>query len=132
MGFELTISCVPWAEMNDLRVQTLHDQVDQLTDEDLEFDSHELVSEDYDRDELVEILHNQIDLLRISEGHWRHVNHVRLPELKYELLVAGGYSYGEPPSDLYRAFNIIEGCEPLLSLILEWAKQDFESKSNGV
>lgn len=130
MGIELAISCFPCAELNNLRVQALHDQVDRLTDEDLEFDNDTLVSEDHDRDKLVRILHDQIDLLRSAEDYWRHVNHVRLPELPYDVLVAGGYTDGEPPSDLYRAFRIVGDCEPLSALLIEWAKEDFQSRVN--
>ncbi|GAA4444282.1 hypothetical protein [Novipirellula rosea] len=130
MGIELAVACVPYAQLNDLRVQALHDRIDRLTDEDLEFDNDTLVSEDHDRVELVRILHDQIDLIRSAEEYWRHVNHVRLPELSYEVLVAGGYTHGEPPSDLYRAFRIAGDCEPLWALLIEWAKEDFQSRVN--
>lgn len=67
MGIELAVACVPCAQLNDLRVQALHDQIDRLTDEDLEFDNDTLDSEDHGRDALVRILHDQIDLLRSAE-----------------------------------------------------------------
>lgn len=109
--------------------QALHNRIDQLTDADLEFDNDALVSDDNGRDELGKILHDQVDLIWTAEDPWRHVNHIELPEMPYGVLVAGGYTYGEPPSDLYRAFRIVGDCEPLLSLILEWAKQDFQSSA---
>ena len=128
MGFELALEYVPNAAMSADRIRALHDCVEQMTVEELDNDA--FGSEDHTRDELVTILHEQIDLIVSAEDHWRDINHVSLPELPYEVLVTGGISFGESPSDLFDAFSIVKDCGPLFSLLLKWAKEDFQSRLN--
>ena len=85
-------------------------------------------SEEQTRDEIVELLHYHIEVLRDAEDSWRHVNHITLPQLTYEIIVAGGYSFGESPSELYDSFLMIECCPTLLTLLVDWAREDFKSE----
>ena len=65
MGRELAIACIPCAQMTPARIQTLHELVDDLDEGTLEIDNHSLNSEDYSNDELVALLHEQVDLIAV-------------------------------------------------------------------
>ena len=123
MAIELALAYIPCAKMTEERIKILHESLDGITDDELQFDT------EFDtREEIVELLHYQIEVLRDAEDYWRHVNHIILPNLPYVLLAAGGYTFDESPSELYETFLRIESCQPLLTKLVDWAVEDFDSK----
>ena len=124
MGCELAIACIPLAEMNPDRIQRLHVIVDELDEEVMEEVTCCMDSEEHCADDVRRFLHEQVNLIAFSENRWRDVSHIRLPELPYRVLAAGGYTWGDSPSDLYEAFWVINDCEPIRKQLANWACQD--------
>ena len=125
MGRELAIAWIPCANMTSTRIQTLHQIVDDLVIGELAFDEHYLYLLDEGEAECRTTLHKHVDIVAVAEDHWRDVNHIWCEEFPYTLLATAGDSWhGEPPSELFDVFQIIEGCEPLRKQLEEWARAD--------
>lgn len=123
MGREIAIACIPCACMSEIRIQELHRIVDCTPVCELESDSAHLPDAN-DEAELRSVLHSYIDLVAESEDRWRDVNHICYPDFPYTLLATGGDSWGEPPSETYVAFEVVDDCDPLRRQLEVWARDD--------
>ena len=60
----------------------------------------------------------------------REVTEFLLPGAGYDLLVTGGMSSSDSPTDAYDPFNYIWHCKELYKQLEEWAKEDYAERAN--
>jgi hypothetical protein len=73
-------------------------------------------------------LEDAVEFLTIARQS-REVTEFLLPGVGYDLLVTGGMSNGDSPTDAYDLFNYIWHCKKLYEQIEEWAKEDYAERA---
>ena len=121
MGLMMNAAGVPDARIDEARKAALLKIVAELPDDFFDPNEH-FIGCRADLEEAVEFL----AVARES----REVTPFLLPGVGYDLLVTGGMSNGDPPTDAYNLFNYIWHCEELYKQIEEWAKGDYAARAN--
>ena len=120
MGIELAIAYVPSAKLTEERMIELHQIIDLTPLNQLDSDALSWTCSV----DIRKSLHEHIEILRCAEDHWREVFPLNLPDYPYVVLITGGPSYGEPPTDLYPTFSVIQETPSLWIQLAKWARQD--------
>jgi hypothetical protein len=129
MGFEFALACIPLCRITSERRAVLWGMVEKIIetyyDEDCEdFDGVALLEDKYG-EKWCQVLRKAVNFLPVAEDHWRQVNHLEImPGLPYDVLFAGGFCYGEDPSEAFGHFEVINNCEPIHAKLVEWARAD--------
>jgi hypothetical protein len=123
MGACMFAAGVPHATIDDARKSTLLQIVEELPDE--FFNPDEWPNQESDDVGACRAdLERAVELLA-TESSSREVTRFSLPGAKYGLLLTGGMSNGDSPTDAYDLFNCICVCETLYKQIEEWAIEDY-------
>jgi len=64
------------------------------------------------------------DALDSLDGGSREVSVLELPGADYSVLLTGGMSWGDEPTDAMRCFSAIGDCNELFEKLAEWARAD--------
>ncbi len=120
MGLMMCAAGVPDARIDEARKSTLLKIVAELPDDFFDRDEH-VVRRRADLEDAVEFL----TIARRS----REVTEFLVPGAGYDLLVTGGMSTGDPPTDAYVLFDYVWHCKKLYEQIEEWAKEDYAERA---
>jgi len=120
MSLMMFAAGVPDARIDDARKSTLLQIVADLPDD--------FFDPDEDADECRADLEDAVEFLAIARQS-REVTEFLLPGAGYDLLVTGGMSNGDSPTDAYDLFNYIWHCKKLHDQIEEWAKEDYAARA---
>ena len=121
MGAYMFAAGVPDARIDEARKLTLLKIVAELPDDFFDPDEHVVEW----RADLVDA----VEFLTIARQS-REVTEFLLPGAGYDLLVTGGMSNGDSPTDAYDLFNYIWHCKKLYDQIEEWAREDYAKRAN--
>jgi len=127
MGAEFILYALPACEMTAQRADILKQQLAAMPDEDLA----EIACEYGDTDDARMRVRQAIDFLPVAGGQ-RDVADFYLGGMPYPLLVSGGLSWGDFPTDAACEFSLISGCSQLYAQLAEWARQDTASSPINV
>jgi len=122
MGAEFILYALPACEMTAQRAEVLKQQLAALPDEDLA----EIACDYGETDDARDRVRQAIDFLLVAGGQ-RDVSDFYLGGMPYPLLVTGGLSWGDFPTDAACEFSLISGCSRLYVQLEEWARQDMAS-----
>ena len=144
MGADLYLSSLPHAELTDERKDELEEAIEKVADNDvLSFNKDFLCmelpdlgaldmaygegSEDKALAALVRehILVNACEALECADDP-RDVASISYPGMEYRVLITGGLSWGDTPTESCRTFDACSGFEPVWDTIEKWAKADFK------
>ena len=121
MGLMMFAAGVPDARIDEARKLTLLKIVAKLPDDFFDADEHAV--------ECRADLEAAVEFLTIARQS-REVTEFLLPGAGYDLLVTGGMSNNDSPTDAYDLFNSTWHCEKLYEQIEAWAKDDYAQRAN--
>ncbi|MGO8749596.1 MAG: hypothetical protein ACLQNE_26875 [Thermoguttaceae bacterium] len=116
---------VPDARIDEARKSTLLQIVAELPDD--YFDVDEWPNFEREAENVADCradLRNAVEFLATARLS-REVTPFSLPGAKYGLLLTGGMSNGDTPTDAYDQFEYICRCEKLFKQVEEWAVEDY-------
>lgn len=125
MGCELALTYVPKAKLTEKRLNELKQTVASFSAENIEDWLLECYEDDADgveqcRVDLRETVEELVDIL----ANWRSTCSFRLEDCPYDVLFAGGDTWGDDPSETFTHLARLAGCPPLWNKLLAWAKED--------
>lgn len=118
MGADLIYSTAPACNLTEDRLARLNQIIEGLPDDDLP---------DYvdDIDDWKDRLRNALEALDTGR---RDVSLLDVRRIEFPLLITGGLSWGDSPTDAETCFSDIGECNPLWAQLEEWAKADAEPR----
>ena len=134
MGADFIYAYVPNCELTEERKARLAAIIAGLTDEDVpdHMDPDNVDDADGNGDDFavaakrVQAWQKRLrEAIEASDGYRRDVSTLSLPGAEYEVLVTGGLSWGEPPTDALILFGDLAECDPLYAELEEYAREDF-------
>ena len=135
MGAELLIAFTPLCRFTQARDKAFRQLIDGLTPDDLyrfiECLGDELDDDGASEDGKVEtskkhLLGQVDDLAKAVESHESDI--CRWEGMDFHVLITGGLSWGDAPTELFDLFNQFAAVEALWEQLLEWAREDFRNK----
>lgn len=121
MGADMTLHCAPACDLAPKRVKRIKQVVRAIPDDDV--DLCELM-ESLGYDDPAEAKRQIVKCGLESQGEDREVTNLHIPGCPYPVRVAGGLSWGDPPSEAYTVLEHIERCPQLWQLLEEFARED--------
>ena len=121
MGADMTLHCAPACDLSPKRIKRIKQVVRAIPDDDV--DLHELMDlMGYDDPTQAKrfILKNGIE----SQYEDCQISTLNLPGCPYDVRVAGGLSWGDPPSEAYTVLEHVERCPQLWQVLEEFARED--------
>jgi hypothetical protein len=120
MGAEFILMGVPAAEIDDARKKRLLEIVGGVTEdsEDCDFQNFE------DVEEYRNALAKAVEFIGRADRS-REVAVFGLPGAQYEVLLTGGMSWGDAPTDAFGSFEVLNSCALLIEQLEVWATDDF-------
>jgi len=128
MGADLILMGVPQAELTDSRRAAIRELLNKFSDRDLK-DIAEFTGQLDAGDEYVTAAERRAMIMDAVEHvlgapDRRDVSAVRFPGMDYAMLLTGGMSFGDEPSDSYAYFETVASIDELYDLLLKWARED--------
>jgi len=136
MGADFLCTSMPYAKITLEREQELKDIVDALNDDDDNSDVAFLrettlgVGDDEPLDDIKKRLHEAVRIMEWDDPvEYRAIAICGWDGMDYEVILTGGMSWGDEPTDVFEDITILSGCEPIYKKLLQWAREDF-AKNN--
>jgi len=143
MGAELILTSLPHCKLTDERKVKIREAVEGVPDKEVlafnedfrcmdlsdEKDPSSLSKEEHDKELAKEvredILEACVDILRDSDEP-RDMGSINFPGMKYNVLISGGMSWGDMPTDSCDLFDRCQNFEPIWDLLQAFAEEDFK------
>ena len=131
MGADFLFASIPHAEITPEREQELIDVIDALkeTDEDsdVEWLRECVFGDDKELEDIKDSLKFYIKVLnKILEC--RSVGLGRWTPMVYDVVLTGGESWGDGPTDTFDDITALSSCPEIEAKLLKWAREDFAKK----
>lgn len=149
MGADLALDAIPYCKLTDERTAEIRKVVDTLPDKDLVQFNDDFVHEDYgdlssmdqaygEGSEMQaladcireDVLDNCFQILEEGQRP-RDVASVRFPPMEYDVLVTGGLTWSDPPTEAHQMMGRFSNLDPLWTKLMEYAQEDFKEAANG-
>jgi len=143
MGADLILTSLPHCQLTDERKVKIREAVEGVPDKEVlafnsdfrcvelsdEKDPSSLSEEEHDKELAKEvredILEACLEILRDADEP-RDTSTIRFPGMKYDVLISGGMSWGDMPTDSCDLFDRCQNFEPIWGLLQAFAEEDFK------
>ena len=143
MGADLTLTSLPHCQLTDERKVKIREAVEGVPDKEVlafnsdfrcmelsdEKDPSSLSEEEHDKELAKEvredILEACFEILGSGE-HPRDMGSINFPGMNYRVLISGGMSWGDMPTDSCDLFDRCHNFEPIWDLLQAFAEEDFK------
>jgi len=144
MGADLYLSSLPHCNLTDERKEKIKDLIDSVPDKEILAYNEDYLCEELpdlsqmdmaygsgSEDEALAtvvrqvIMDNTFTVLEEADNP-RDVGSIFFPGMNYRILITGGMSWGDAPTEAANYFDKVSGFEPLWDLLQSFAAEDFK------
>ena len=144
MGADLYLSSLPHCQLTDERKEKITELVDSVSDKEILAYNEDYLSEELPDLSMMDmaygsgseeealatvvrqlILENTFTVLEQAD-HPRDIGSIFFPGMNYRVLVTGGMSWGDAPTEAADYFDKVSGFEALWDLLQSFAEEDFK------
>ena len=128
MGADMTLQCAPACDLTPQHVKRIKQVVRDIPVGDV--DLRELM-ESLGYDNPAEAKRQIVKNGRESQSEDREITNIHIPGCPYVVRVAGGLSWGDPPSEAYTVLEHVQRCPQLWQVLEEFAREDMRAPEQG-
>lgn len=121
MGADMTVACAPACDLTAKRTKRIKQVVRAIRDDDE--DLCELMDA-LGYDDAANAKKCLLQMCQESQHEDRQITTLHLPGCPYPVRVAGGLSWGDPPSEAYTVLEHVARCPQLWQVLEEFARED--------
>ena len=143
MGADLYLTSLPHCQLTDERKVKIREAVEGVPDKEVlafnsdyrfmelsdEKDPSSLSEEEHDKELAKEVREDILEAcFEVLDGgeNPRDMGSLIFPGMNYRVLMSGGMSWGDPPTDSCDLFNRCQNFEPIWDLLQAFAEEDFK------